>query len=158
MLKPIWFALVLGLGQANAVWAVGLPTDFSDKVEAALLCRSEWSTSWWQYYFNANLGPPLRSWGNADWYKSLNAQLGGVTSSEVFVNSNDSTALFVGAILPSKVEEARKQIEEALKISFSEVNAEDGVRYMTRTGSVLVGLTNNQTKWYCARWQLGNRP
>lgn len=157
-MKPGQLAPVLLCCSFAMAGATGLPTDFSDKVESALLCRSEWSTSWWQYYFNANLGPPLRSWGNADWYKSLNAQLGGVTSSEVFVNSTDSTALFVGAILPSKVEEARKQIEEALKISFSEVKADDGVRYITRTGSVLVGLTNNQTKWYCARWQLGNRP
>lgn len=150
--------LLLPCVMAPPAAAVGIPSDFSDKVEAALLCRSEWSPAFWQAYLQQHIGPPLRNWGGADWYKSLNTPLGGVTSSEVFVNSPDSTALIVGALLPQQIESVRKQLEENLKVSFREIRTVDGVRYLSSSGSVLVGLSNGQSKWYCARWQLGNRP
>ncbi|QDQ27304.1 hypothetical protein FNU76_13535 [Chitinimonas arctica] len=137
--------------------AFALPTDFSDKLEAALLCRSEWSTSFWNDYFNTHLQTSLRDWGEARWWNSQGAQLGGAVTLEVFANLDESRALMVGALIPQPVESVRQTLEQNLKLSFRPVQTPTGLRYVSDTLSVLVETTNQQTKWYCAKWSLGNR-
>ncbi len=138
--------------------AAGVPTDFADKLEAALLCRSEWSPNFWRDYFNTHLGKPVRTWGQASWYPSQGAQLGGVSTQEVFVETPDSPALMVGTLIPQPLESVLKTLQDNLKVQFQPVQTPDGTRYRSQSGSVLVGQTNQQTKWYCARWNTGNRP
>jgi len=143
-----------------ALWAgpaAALPTDFNDKVEAALLCRSEWSTTFWQDYFTKHLQASVRDWGEARWWNSQNAQLGGVPSTEVFLNLDDSRALMIGALLEQPVESAKKTLEERYRLQFKPIQTADGVRYVSDTLSVLVGTTDQKTKWYCAKWNMGNR-
>ncbi|WP_297577153.1 hypothetical protein [uncultured Deefgea sp.] len=136
-------------------WA--LPSHFSDKVEAALACRSEWSTQWWHSYFQLHLDAPIRVWGEAQWYAGKNAQLAGNTAQEVFVNTPESGALMVGVLINSPVATVRKNIEERLGMRFVEL-AGPYPRFLSQLGSVLVPTSAEQTKWYCARWNLGNRP
>ncbi|KAF0814563.1 hypothetical protein IGB42_00617 [Andreprevotia sp. IGB-42] len=140
-----------------AAYAAKIPSHFSDQVEAALSCRSEWSPDYWRDYFHTYLGEPLRTWGGADWFDSQNAELAGNPAVEVFVNTRDTTALMVGALIPSPVETVRKNIEQRLGYAFVPL-AGPYPRYLSKFGSVLIGLSNDQTKWYCARWNLGNRP
>ncbi|WP_460535880.1 hypothetical protein [Chitinimonas naiadis] len=155
--KGRWLAgLATGLALL-ALPAQALPTDFNDKVEAALLCRSEWSNEFWQDYFNRNLQASIRDWGEARWWSSQGAQLGGAASIEVFTNIDDSRALMVGALLTQPVESVKKTLEDRFKLVFKPIQTADGVRYVSDTLSVLVGTTNQQTKWYCARWNMGNR-
>ncbi|GGP22214.1 hypothetical protein [Silvimonas iriomotensis] len=142
---------------ARPVAAAGLPNHFGEQVEAALTCESEWSTEWWRGYFQHYLGKPLRTWGDAEWYDAKKAQLAGNTATEVFVNVPTSGALMVGALIPTPVDKVKKQLETTLNIQFVQL-AGPYPRYLSKFGSVLVGLSNNQTKWYCARWNLGNRP
>jgi hypothetical protein len=137
--------------------AQALPIDFNDKVEAALLCRSDWSTAWWHDYFNTHLQASIRDWGEARWWDSQDARLGGANSIEMFANIDTSRALMVGTLIDQPVEEVKKVIEDTLKVQFKPVQTIYGLRYMTDTLSVLVGLDNQQTKWYCARWNMGNR-
>ncbi|WP_143085951.1 hypothetical protein [Formivibrio citricus] len=140
--------------------AAGLPSHFSDKVEAALACRSEWSPAYWRSYFQTYLGKPLRVWGEAEWYKVEGAELAGNQAKEAFVNMPESTALMVGVLIEAPVADVRKKIQEKLGMAFVELPG-PYPRYLSKTGSVLVGLANPQkpqTKWYCARWNLGNRP
>ncbi|WP_139799023.1 hypothetical protein [Andreprevotia lacus] len=137
--------------------AAKIPSHFSDQLEAALSCRSEWSPAYWHSYFGTYLGAPLRRWGNADWYDAQGAELAGNATTEVFVNDDASTALMVGALIPAKVEGVRQQIEQRLGYAFVALPG-PYPRYLSKFGSVLVGLSNEQTKWYCARWNLGNRP
>ncbi|WP_283147778.1 hypothetical protein [Silvimonas soli] len=141
----------------HLVNAAGLPSHFGEQMEAALSCHSEWSTSWWRAYFRNYLGKPLRTWGDAEWFDAKNAQLAGNTASEVFVNLPESGALMVGVLIPSPVDTVRKQLEATLNTQFVPL-AGPYPRYLSKFGSVLVGLSNKQTKWYCARWSLGNRP
>ncbi|MGQ5522895.1 hypothetical protein ACUHMQ_06495 [Chitinimonas sp. PSY-7] len=140
------------LGQVHA-----LPIDFNDKVEAALLCRSEWSTAFWHDYFNRHLQKSIRDWGEARWWASQNATLGGAATLEMFVNLDTSQALMIGALFDQPVESVKRTIEETLKVEFKPVQTLNGLRYMTDTMSVLTSLTNQKTKWYCARWNMGNR-
>lgn len=144
-------------GLLFALPAQALPIDFNDKVEAALLCRSDWSTAWWHDYFNTHLQASIRDWGEARWWDSQDARLGGANSIEMFANIDTSRALMVGTLIDQPVEEVKKVIEDTLKVQFKPVQTIYGLRYMTDTLSVLVGLDNQQTKWYCARWNMGNR-
>ncbi|WP_374348329.1 hypothetical protein [Chitinimonas sp.] len=138
--------------------AQALPIDFSDKVENALLCRSEWSTAYWQAYFDKALQKPLRDWGEARWWSAQGAQLGGVSATELFINIGDGRALMIGALISQPIEQARPAIEARLRTSFKPIQAADGTRYINDTLSVLAPTSDGQTKWYCARWNLGNRP
>ncbi|MFC4160836.1 hypothetical protein [Chitinimonas lacunae] len=152
--RSLWrLALLLAAGPCAA-----LPVDFGDKVTAALLCRSEWSTDFWHGYFSLHLQKSLRDWGEARWWDGQGAQLGGVTAKEVFTNLPESQALMVGILIEQPVEEVRRIVEQNLLVTFHPVLTVDGTRYMNDSASVMVGLTNQQTKWYCARWNLGNRP
>ncbi|MCX7206695.1 MAG: hypothetical protein NT086_12080 [Proteobacteria bacterium] len=153
-----YLVLTLLLSTALPAAAAGkLPTHFGDKMEAALSCRSEWSNDWWRSYFRQYLGDPLRVWGEAEWFEAQNASLGGNTVSEVFVSLPSSGALMVGALIPNQIETVRKNIEASMGFVFVPL-AGSYPRYLSKFGSVLVGLPNDQTKWYCARWNLGNRP
>lgn len=154
-----WCVALLLAASASAM-AAGVPSHFADKMEAALACRSEWSTSYWRAYFREYLGQPLRTWGEAEWFKAEGAELAGNQVVEAFVNSPDSTALMVGVLIEKEVGDVRKKIEERLGMAFVEIPG-PYPRFLSKTGSVLVGLAGSdkpQTKWYCARWNLGNRP
>lgn len=140
--------------------AASVPSHFSEKMEAALTCRSEWSPDFWQGYFRQYLGQPLRQWGEAEWYKGEGAELAGNQVKEAFVNLPQSGALMVGVLIEAPVAEVRKKIEEKLGMAFVEL-AGPYPRFLSKSGSVLVGVADPQkpqTKWYCARWNLGNRP
>ncbi|AOY00556.1 hypothetical protein [Jeongeupia sp. USM3] len=141
---------------AFAAKGAALPSHFGDRLEAALSCRGEWSTEYWQGYFRRHLGKPLRSWGGADWFDAQNADLAGVFAREVFTNPPQSGALIVGALIAQPVDAVRTRLEERLGMRFTPLPG-PYPRYLSATGSVLVGLANRQTKWYCARWDLGNR-
>ncbi|GLS03623.1 hypothetical protein GCM10007860_07680 [Chitiniphilus shinanonensis] len=141
----------------NAASKGRVPTHFGDRMEAALTCRSEFSTAHWRDYFRTYLGTPLRTWGEAEWFDAQNAVLAGNAAREVFVNLPESGALMVGALIPSPVADVRRNIEQRLSIRFEPLPG-PYPRYLSKFGSVLVGLPNRQTKWYCARWHLGNRP
>lgn len=134
-----------------------LPSHFGDKVEAALACRSEWSTAWWRSYFRQYLDAPIRVWGEAEWFSGKNAELAGNRAQEVFVNTPESSALMVGVLINSPVETVKKNISTRLGITFVELPG-PYPRYLSKFGSVLVRVSEEQTKWYCARWNLGNRP
>jgi hypothetical protein len=135
-----------------------LPIDFSDKLENALLCRSEWSTAFWQDYFTKSLNQPLRDWGEARWWSAQGANVGGVSAVEAFLNSGDGRALMIGVLVAQPVDQAKSAIEKRMHVTFKPVQAADGTRYVTDTLSVLAPTTDGQTKWYCAKWNLGNRP
>ncbi|WP_156938967.1 hypothetical protein [Deefgea rivuli] len=152
--KPICGILLAGL---LATPAYALPSHFSDKVEAALACRSEWSTIWWRSYFRLHLEAPIRVWGEAEWFNGKNAELAGNRAQEVFVNTPESGALMVGVLINSPVATVRKNIETRMGFSFVELPG-PYPRYLSQFGSVLVRVSEEQTKWYCARWNLGNRP
>jgi hypothetical protein len=149
--RAVSLALLLA-GPAGA-----LPIDFNDKLEPALLCRQEWSTAWFRDYLVRHLQQPVRQWGEASWWNSQGATLGGVATSEIFLNDDTSAALMLGVLIPQPVEAVRAKLEATFKLSFRPVTAPDGTRYVSDTASVLVGLSNQQTKWYCARWNTGNR-
>jgi hypothetical protein len=151
--------LVLALLAAwSIVPAMALPIDFSDKVESALLCRSEWSSSYWQDYFNKAFNQPVRDWGEARWWTAQGAQLGGVSAVEVFTDLGGGRVLMVGALINQPVEQTRPAIENQMHVSFKPVVTAEGTRYVSDTLSVLVPTVDGQTKWYCAKWNLGNRP
>lgn len=156
MPKRLLFLLLLGmLGRVEAV-----PSHFSDKMENALACRSEWSAAYWRAYLNQHLGASVRNWGGAEWYKAEGAELAGNQVKEVFLNLPDTEALMVGALIEAPVAEVRKKIEAKLGLSFVELPG-PYPRYLSRSGSMLIGLADPQkpqSKWYCARWNLGNRP
>lgn len=139
--------------------AHALPSDFNDKLEATLLCRADWSTVYWQDYLSKHLQKPVRDWGEARWWNSQGATFGGIPSTEIFLNLDTSRALMLGVLLPQPVEAVRKALQTAYGVRFEPVTVADGVRYVSAEASVLVGLADKQnTKWYCAKWNLGNRP
>lgn len=158
-MKRLNSTLLAGLCGLFGLPASALPTDFVDRVEAALLCRSDWSTAFWQDYFNRTLQTPLRDWGEARWWNAQGAKLGGVTAQEVFTNLDTSSALMVGILIQQPLDEVRKTVEATTGTRFSPVSTADGIRYVSATASVLAGVSDQQsTKWYCARWNMGNRP
>lgn len=137
-----------------------IPSHFSDRMEAALMCRVEWSAEYWRSYFSTYLGPALRTWGEAEWYKAEGAELAGNQIKEAFTSLPESTALMVGVLIEAPVDDVRKKIETRQGVTFTEL-AGPYPRFLSKSGSVLVGLGDPQkpqTKWYCARWNLGNRP
>lgn len=137
-----------------------IPSHFADRMEAALSCRSEWSGTYWHDYFTTYLGAPLRDWGEARWFNAEGAELAGNRIKEAFVNLPESGALMVGVLIDAPVEDVRKQIETRLGVTFVGLPG-PYPRFLSKGGSVLVGLSDPerpQTKWYCARWNLGNRP
>jgi hypothetical protein len=136
---------------------MALPTDFTDRVQEALLCHSEWSTAYWQAYLNKALNKPLRDWGEARWWSAQGATIGGVSATEIFTNIGDDRVLMVGVLIAKPVDQVRPEIEKNLGARFKPVQTADGLRYVSDTLSVLVAA-GGQTKWYCARWNLGNRP
>lgn len=138
--------------------ARAVPIDFSDKLENGLLCRSQWSTDYWQAYFNKALNKPLRDWGDARWWSAQSAQVGGVSLEEVFTDLGDDRVLMLGALIGQAVEQAKPAIEGRLHVTFKPVKAADGTRYVTDTLSVLVPTVDGKTKWYCAKWNMGNTP
>jgi hypothetical protein len=143
--------LLAGVAQA-------LPIDFSDKLENALLCRSEWGNAFWQDYLNKALNKSVRDWGEARWWTAQGANVGGVTAVEVFTNIGDDRVLMIGALIGQPVDQVKSTIEKQMHVTFKPVQAADGTRYVTDTLSVLAPTTDGQTKWYCAKWNLGNRP
>ncbi len=156
-MRRLYALLLLTFGAAHAA---AVPSHFSEKMEAALTCRSEWSPDYWRAYFAQYLGQPLRQWGEAEWYKAEGAELAGNQVKEVFVNLPESAALMVGVLIDAPVADVRKKIEAKLGVAFAELPG-PYPRYLSKTGSVLVGLADPEkpkTKWYCARWNLGNRP
>ena len=157
LVKRLGYTLLLGLVFVGPT-AQALPIDFGDKVEAALLCRSDWATGYWINYFNTYLQKPLRDWGEARWWDTQGATLGGVATQEIFTNIGDGRVLMIGVLIPQPIENVRPQIEQNFHISFKPVKTETGERFVTDTLSVLVPTSNGQTKWYCAKWNMGNRP
>ena len=153
--RRILVGMVLCSSLCAPVYA--LPSHFGDKVEAALACHSEWSTQWWRSYFRLHLDAPIRVWGEAEWFKGKNAQLAGNRAKEVFVNTPESGALMVGVLIESPVETVRKNIESRMGFRFVAIPG-PYPRYLSQFGSVLGPVSEKQTKWYCARWNLGNRP
>lgn len=156
----LMIAVMLSVLLFKPAQAASVPSHFSEKMEAALTCRSEWSPSYWQSYFKQYLGEPLRQWGDADWYRAEGAELAGNQIKEAFVNTAESSALMVGVLIATPVDDVRKKIETKLGMAFTEIVG-DYPRFISKTGSVLVGIGSGdkaQTKWYCARWNLGNRP
>lgn len=152
-MKHLWLAALFPLTLHATV-----PTHFGDKVEAALLCRDEWSTAYWRSYFREHFKAPLRVWGDAEWFAVEGAELAGAPVLEVFANTPEATALMVGAYLDAPLDKVRKTIEEKRGVSFYPIAQG---RFITRAGSVLAPVPTGQdgkTKWYCARWNLGNRP
>ncbi|QLG88229.1 hypothetical protein HQ393_08180 [Chitinibacter bivalviorum] len=137
--------------------SAALPSHFGDKVENALVCRSEWSTEFWRNYFRQYLNQPVRTWGEAEWFNAQKADLAGNPAEEVFVNLPDSGALMVGALIKKPLAEVKKNIETRLGVSFVAL-AGPYPRWLSKFGSVLVEVGPEETKWYCARWNLGNRP
>jgi len=152
----LWLGPLILLLIENGAYA--LPIDFSDRVENALLCRSEWGTAFWEGYFNKSLSKPVRDWGDARWWTAQGARLGGVTATEVFINIGDDRVLMLGALISQPVEQVKQTVEKTLGTRFQPVQAADGVRYVNDSLSVLVGTTDGQTKWYCAKWNTGNKP
>lgn len=137
-----------------------IPSHFSDQMEAQLSCRGEWSTDFWRSYFRQYLGKPLRVWGEAEWFDAEKTQLAGNQTLEVWVELPESGVRMVGALVKGKVDDVRKNIEQRLGYTFVELPG-PYPRYLSKTGSVLVpvtGTSEEQVKWYCARWHLGNRP
>lgn len=156
-MRHLIFLLLLIFGTTHAA---GVPSHFADKMEAALACRSEWSTAYWRAYFREYLSQPLRTWGEAEWFKAEGSELAGNQVVEAFVNLPESAALMVGVLIEAPVADVRKKVEEKLGIIFVEL-AGPYPRYLSKAGSVLVGIDSKdkpQTKWYCAKWNLGNRP
>ena len=146
--------LLLFCGIAQAA----IPTHFGDKMEAALLCRDEWSTAFWQGYFREHFKEPLRIWGEAEWFGVEGAELAGSPVLEVFVNLPDSTALMVGAYLNAPIDKVKQAVEQKRGTQFKAIAQG---RFISSAGSVLVPVPDGEegkTKWYCARWNLGNRP
>lgn len=157
-MRHFWLLLLFTV--ATVSHAASVPSHFSDKMEAALTCHSEWSPSYWRSYFSQYLGKPLRQWGEAEWYQAEGAELAGNQIKEVFVNLPGSNALMVGVLIEAPVADVRKKVEEKLGMAFVQL-AGPYPRYLSKTGSVLVGVSGAdkpRTKWYCARWNLGNRP
>jgi len=146
-----------GLALAGSM-AHALPIDFADKVEAALICRSEWATGYWNNYFNTHLQKPLRDWGEARWWDSQGATLGSVATQELFTNLDNGRVLMVGALIPQPIEAVKPQIEQYFHTTFKSVKTATGERFVNDTLSVLMATSNGQTKWYCAKWNMGNRP
>lgn len=152
--------LALALMACAAACAAAIPNHFADRMEAALTCRGEWSADYWHAYFSTYLGAPLRDWGEARWYNAEGAELAGNPIKEVFINLPASTAMIVGVLIEVPIADVRKKLEERLGMTFVELPG-PYPRFLSRGGSVLVGLADPekpQTKWYCARWNLGNRP
>ncbi|QLG90090.1 hypothetical protein HQ393_17410 (plasmid) [Chitinibacter bivalviorum] len=83
--------------------------------------------------------------------------MAGNPAEEVFVNLPDSGALMVGALIKKPLAEVKKNIETRLGVSFVAL-AGPYPRWLSKFGSVLVEVGPEETKWYCARWNLGNRP
>ena len=154
---PSPFPLLTSLVFVLSTPAHALPSHFADKVEAALTCRSEWSTDWWRSYFRQHLNAPVRVWGEAEWFNGQSAELAGNRAQELFVNVPESGALMVGALINSPAASVRKNIEEKMGIRFVEIPG-PYPRFLSQFGSVLVHVSAEQSKWYCARWNLGNRP
>ncbi|UXY16378.1 hypothetical protein N8I74_04985 [Chitiniphilus purpureus] len=150
---PLLLSLVCCALPATAA----VPTHFGEQMEAALTCRSEVSAGYWQDYFRRHLGTPLRRWGEADWFDSQKAVLAGNPTHEVFAGVPESGARMVGALIPAPAETVRRNIETRLSIRFVALPG-PYPRYLSAFGSVLVEQPDRQTKWYCARWHLGNRP
>ncbi|WP_373974895.1 hypothetical protein NT239_14875 [Chitinibacter sp. SCUT-21] len=134
-----------------------VPSHFGDKVENALACRSEWSTDYWRSYFRQYLQAPIRTWGEAEWFLAQDAELAGNRTEEVFVNVPESGALMVGALINKPLADVKKNIEDKMGFGFVQL-AGPYPRWLSKFGSVLVEVGPEQTKWYCARWHLGNRP
>ncbi|WP_157670003.1 hypothetical protein [Chitinibacter sp. GC72] len=134
-----------------------VPSHFGDKVENALACRSEWSTDYWRSYFRQYLQQPIRTWGEAEWFDAQKADLAGNQTEEVFVNVPESGALMVGALIKKPLSDVKKNIESRMGFAFVQL-AGPYPRWLSKFGSVLVEVGPEETKWYCARWHLGNRP
>lgn len=152
----------LGLSIVCAPPAQALPTHFADRMEAMLACRSEWSTSFWRSYFYESLGKPIRVWGGAEWFDGQKATLGGNQIKEVFLNTSDASALMVGVLIEQPIDAVRKKLTEQMGLFFDPVPGAYP-RFISKTGSVLVAVDSPggdkpMTKWFCARWNLGNRP
>lgn len=151
-MRALAFALFCGIAQA------AVPTHFGDKMEAALLCRDEWSTAYWQAYLREHFKLPLRVWGDAEWFGVEGGELAGAPVLEVFVNQTEATALMVGAYLDAPLDKVKTSIETKRGVQFYPIAQG---RFISRAGSVLVPVPDGEegkTKWYCARWNLGNRP
>lgn len=153
--------ILLLLGCAVAFFCTftqaAIPSHFGDKVENALACRSEWSTDFWRNYFRQYLQQPIRVWGEAEWFNAQKTELAGNPVDEVFVNVPSSGALMVGALIKKPLADVRKNIESRMGFAFVQLSGPYS-RWLSKFGSVLVEVGPEETKWYCARWHLGNRP
>ncbi|WP_273432210.1 hypothetical protein [Chitinibacter tainanensis] len=157
MKSPILFAALVALCFLVPPAAQALPSHFGDKVENALACRSEWSPAFWRTYFRQHLNAPIRVWGEAEWFGGQQATMAGNQVEEFFVNVPESGALMVGALINKPLEQVKKNVEEKMGFAFVELPG-PYPRWLSKFGSVLVASGPEQTKWYCARWHLGNRP
>lgn len=143
---------------ACQIAGAAVPSHFGEKLESALLCRSEWSTGYWRAYLRQHFGQPVRVWGEAEWFAVDGAEVAGMQIKEVFINQTDSAALMLGAMLNQPDEQVAKDLLARRGIAFKPL---PNGRLISNTGSVLVPIPDREkpkTKWYCARWNLGNRP
>ncbi|WP_028454499.1 hypothetical protein [Chitinilyticum litopenaei] len=153
---PLFFCVLALSGTLGAA----VPSHFGDQMEAQLSCRSEWSPDYWRNYFRQYLGQPLRVWGEAEWFDAQKAELAGNTTLEVWAEVPESGVRMVGALLKGRLVDVKANIEERLGYGFVALPG-PYPRYLSKFGSVLVpvvGTNEEQVKWYCARWHLGNRP
>ncbi len=124
------------------------PTTFNTIFGSALLCHDEVSGAFFRQYLRDFYKEPLRTEGEAEWF-SVSETLFGLKLQEGFVNHPASEYEFVGVVIASSVEEAKKALESNAAVRFFPIHKPN--QYRSAAGSMLIDYGPTQSKLYCAK-------
>jgi len=127
--------------------AAATPSTFETVVGHALLCLDRIDPAYFKTYLTTHFKPPVRTEGDADWFRPESIGLYGMEVDELFVSTESSPIGFLGVILNEKLAQARQKIFAATGIRYLPGNNPAVLR--SPAGSFLMQYATLKTKLVC---------
>ncbi len=146
--KSFWCGLLLcWIGVPLVAAVAATPSTFETVVGHALLCLDRINPPYFKVYLTTYFKPPVRTGGDAFWFRPEGVMLYGMQVNELFVSTKSSPIDFLGAILNEKLAQARQKILAATGVQF--LSGKNPAVLRSPTGSFLISYATLKTKLVC---------
>ncbi|HCA26384.1 MAG TPA: hypothetical protein DEP05_01835 [Betaproteobacteria bacterium] len=123
------------------------PTTFETVVGNALLCLDRIDPAYFKTYLTTYFKPPVRTEGDAYWFRPESIGLYGMEVNEIFVSTESSPIDFLGVILNEKLAQARQKIFAATGIRY--LPGKNPAVLRSPAGGFLMQYATLKTKLVC---------
>ncbi|TCV86700.1 hypothetical protein [Sulfurirhabdus autotrophica] len=124
------------------------PTSFPHVIGNALLCLDQVDSTYFKKYLTDNFQTPYKIEGGAYWFK-IDSFLYGGKITEIFINTESSEYVFLGAVMEGPQDSLKIKIEELTGIKFFQDQNIETLR--SPPGSFLIPYGSGKSKIFCVK-------